>query len=265
MDISTIIGFGVGFIVLLLGMATGGGIGVFWDLASVYITIGGSLCAMLINFPLPQFIRAIKAVKWAFFSRHYSAQEVINKLVGYAEKARREGLLALEDELENADEFLRKGIQLVVDGTDPELVKNILEIEISFVENRHQTNRSFFEAWGALAPAFGMIGTLIGLIQMLRELDNPSTIGAGMAKALVTTFYGSVMANLVFLPIAGKLKLRSEEEVIIRQVMVEGILSIQAGENPRIVEEKLKSFLPPVEREGVDHRRRREEGMGVNA
>jgi chemotaxis protein MotA len=154
---------------------------------------------------------------------------------------------------------------LVVDGTDPELVKNILEIEISFVENRHQTNRSFFEAWGALAPAFGMIGTLIGLIQMLRELDNPSTIGAGMAKALVTTFYGSVMANLVFLPIAGKLKLRSEEEVIIRQVMVEGILSIQAGENPRIVEEKLKSFLPPVEREGVDHRRRREEGMGVNA
>jgi chemotaxis protein MotA len=265
MDIATLIGFGVGLVVIIMGMATGGSMGAFWDVASIYITIGGSLCAMLINYPLPQFVRALKSIKWAFFSRHLSAQEVISKLVGYAEKARREGLLALEDELENADEFLRKGIQLVVDGTDPELVKNILEIEISFVENRHQTNRAFFESWGALAPAYGMLGTLIGLIQMLRELDNPSTIGAGMAKALVTTFYGSFMANFIFLPISGKLKLRSEEEVIIRQVMVEGILSIQAGENPRIVEEKLKSFLPPIEREDVNRRRSREEGIGVNA
>lgn len=265
MDISTILGLVSGVILLIIGMATDGSVAAFWDLSSIFITIGGSFAAMLVNFPLSQFGRAIKAVKWAFFTRHYSAPEVISRLVGYAEKARREGLLALEDELENADEFLRKGIQLVVDGTDPELVKNILEIEISFVENRHQTNRAFFESWGALAPSFGMIGTLIGLIQMLRNLQDPNSIGSGMAKALVTTFYGSVMANLVFLPLAGKLRIRSEEEIIIRQVMVEGILSIQAGENPRIVEEKLKSFLPPMEREGLDRRKSREEGMGVNA
>jgi|SRR5690554_766850 len=265
MDVSTTLGLVSGFILLMIGMATGGSLAIFWSPASIAITLGGSFAAMMVNFPLSHFVKAVKAVKWAFFSQQYSPQEVISRLVGFAEKARREGLLALEDELENADEFLRKGIQLVVDGTDPELVKNILEIEISFVENRHQTNRSFFESWGALAPSFGMIGTLIGLIQMLRNLSDPSSIGSGMATALITTFYGTVFANLVFLPLAGKLRLRSEEELIVRQVMVEGILSIQAGENPRIVEEKLKSFLPPVEREGINRRRNREEGMGVDA
>ncbi len=269
MDLSTIIGLLAGIILLGLGMATGGSLRIFWDLPSIYITLGGSLAAMLVHFPLSQFTKAWKEARWAFFTRTYSPQEIINSLVGYAEKARREGLLALEDEVAEADDFLKKGIQLVVDGTDPELVRSILDIEISFLENRHQSNRMFFESWGALAPAFGMAGTLIGLIQMLRGMgENLDAIGPGMAVALITTLYGVILANLVFIPIAGKLKIRSEEEVIIRQVMVEGILSIQAGENPRIVEEKLKSFLAPDERAGVGRERRRErlgEGVGINA
>lgn len=265
MDLSTFIGLVGGLILLAYGMTGEGSLSIFWNVPSIAITIGGSLAAMFVNFPLSQFVKAWKGVKWAFFTRLYSPQEIIGVLVGYAEKARREGLLALEEEVADADQFLQKGIQLVVDGTDPELVKNILEIEISFLESRHKTTRAFFENWGALAPAFGMIGTLIGLIKMLRNLDDPSKIGPGMAVALITTFYGVVFANLILLPLAGKLALRSEEEIFLRQLMVEGILSIQAGENPRIVEEKLKAFLPPAERAGVNRRWRREEGTEINA
>lgn len=264
MDRSTIIGLVGGLLLLLIGMSGGGTMSVFWDLPSIWITIGGSLGAMLVNFPFEQFKNAWKAVRWAFFSRHYSPEHTIEILVSYAEKARREGLLALEDELTEDDAFLQKGIQLVVDGTDPELVKNILEIEISFLENRHKNNRAFFESWGASAPAFGMVGTLIGLIKMLRNLDDPSAIGPGMAVALVTTFYGVVLANLILIPIAGKLAIRSEEETLVRLIMVEGILSIQAGENPRIVEEKLKSFLPPAARAGISRARQRDERMETN-
>ena len=143
------------------------------------------------------------------------------------------------------DEFLKKGIQLVVDGTDPDLVRDILEIELSFLEDRHRLGKDVFEALGTFAPAFGMIGTLIGLIQMLANLDDPSSIGSGMAIALLTTFYGALMANFLFLPMAGKLSVRNNEEMLIRQVIVEGVLAIQNGENPRIVQEKLKSFFPP--------------------
>ena len=171
--------------------------------------------------------------------------------------------MALEEEIESSsDEFLKKGIQLVVDGTDPELVKNILEIEIGFMEERHNENKAFWEAWGGLAPSFGLIGTVIGLIKMLGSLEDPSTIGPAMAVALLTTLYGAVLGYMIFNPIAAKLGLRTDEEVMIRQVMIEGILSVQAGENPRIVEEKLKSFLPPSKRDYV--RRERPEGVTVN-
>ena len=169
-----------------LGMASGGSLAIFWDAPSVAITLGGSLAAMLINFPLNQFVKAWKAVRWAFFDRTFSPEKIINSLVAYAEKARREGLLALEDEVSNEDEFLKKGIQLVVDGTDPELVKNIMEIEIAFLENRHRSNQMFFETWGSVAPSFGMAGTLIGLIQMLRSMgEDLSALGPAMAVALL--------------------------------------------------------------------------------
>lgn len=266
MDLATVIGVVGGTILILLG-CSGGSLNTlmgFLSLSSVYITIGGSLAAMLINFPFDRFVKAFKSVRWAFFTRTYSLEDIINTLVRYAEKARREGLLALEDEItDSSDEFLKKGIQLVVDGTDPELVKNILEIEIGFLEERHNENKAFWESWGALAPSFGLIGTVIGLIQMLRSLDDPSAVGPGMAVALLTTLYGALMAYFLFNPIAAKLGIRSEEEIMIRQVMVEGILSVQAGENPRIVEEKLKSFLPPTQRHRVG--RDRTEGVGLNA
>lgn len=266
MDLATLIGILAGIILLLSGMGSGGSLSAFFDLPSVFITIGGSSAAMMINFPFSQFISAFKSVRWAFFARPLSIAEIINTLVTFAEKARREGLLALEDEAqETGDAFLQKGIQLVVDGTDPELVKDILEIELSFQEERHKANKGFFEAWGALAPSFGMIGTVIGLIKMLRNLSDAASIGPAMAVALITTFYGAVLANFLLLPIAGKLSIRSGEEVLMRQIMIEGILSIQAGENPRIVEEKLKSFLPPKEREVVQRRKNGAEEVATNA
>jgi chemotaxis protein MotA len=269
MDLSTVVGLVAGVLLLGIGMASGGSLAIFWDPPSIAITIGGSLAAMMINFPLSQFVKAWRAVRWAFFDRTFSPERIINSLVGFAEKARREGLLALEDDVSDEDAFLKKGIQLVVDGTDPELVKSIMDIEISFLENRHRSNQMFFETWGSVAPAFGMAGTLIGLIQMLRSMgEDLGALGPAMAVALITTLYGVILAYLIFIPLAGKLKIRSSEEIIIRQVMVEGILSIQAGENPRIVEEKLKSFLAPAQREGVGRQRRQEgldqQGVGVN-
>lgn len=266
MDIATIIGLVAGSLLIMIGCSGGNlsNLSGFFNLNSFFITMGGSLAAMFINFPLARFSKAIKSLYWTFFAQNYSQEGIINTMVAYAEKARREGLLALEDEVATStDEFLKKGIQLVVDGTDPELVKSILEIEIAFLEERHRENRVFFETWGNLSPSFGLMGTVIGLIQMLGNLDDPTSIGPAMAVALLTTLYGALMAYLVFNPLAAKLGIRSDEEVLIRQVMVEGILSVQAGENPRIVEEKLKSFLPPSRRAGVRRERIREEGVGA--
>lgn len=250
MDLATLVGIVAGSFLLLWGMASGAqgvaGLKLFADFPSVIIVIGGSFAAVLINFPLAQVLSTAKVVKNVFSSKSQDPNNIIGTMVSFAEKARREGLLTLEDEAsELEDEFLKKGIQLVVDGTDPDLVRDILEIELAFLEDRHKLGKQVFEAFGAFAPAFGMIGTLIGLIQMLANLDDPSSIGSGMAIALLTTFYGALMANFIFLPMAGKLGVRSGEEMLIRQVIVEGVLAIQNGENPRIVQEKLKSFFPP--------------------
>jgi chemotaxis protein MotA len=236
----------------------GGSPQAFISVSSFMITIGGTMAATLINYPLHQMLGVMRVVKKAFVNHGPEPAEVITTLVRFAEKARREGLLALEEDGTNlGDPFLRKGIQLVVDGTDATLVRSILETELSFLEDRHRLGAGMFETMGALAPAFGMIGTLIGLIQMLRNLDKPEHIGPGMAVALVTTFYGALMSNLFFLPVAGKLRVRSADEVLLKEVMVEGILSIQAGDNPRIVEEKLKAFLAPKLRASVKGRQRK--------
>jgi len=223
------------------------------------IVAGGTLAATLISYPLKNVVGVFGVLKKAFFNKMQDPTEIINILVRFAEKARREGLLALEMDAEEIDDkFLQKGIQLVVDGTDPELVKSILETELVFLEERHRAGRAIFETMGQLSPAFGMIGTLIGLIQMLGSLNDPGAIGPGMATALITTFYGSLMANLIFNPIAEKLRVRTAEEVLLREVMIEGILSIQAGENPRIVEEKMKVFLAPRLRENISFTRERQ-------
>jgi len=250
MDLATLVGIVVGSVLLLWGMSSGAqgvaGLKLFADFPSVLIVIGGSFAAVLINFPLSQVLSTSKVVRNVFSAKSQDPNNIIGTMVSFAEKARREGLLTLEDEAsELEDEFLKKGIQLVVDGTDPDLVRDILEIELAFLEDRHKLGKQVFESLGAFAPAFGMIGTLIGLIQMLANLDDPSSIGSGMAIALLTTFYGALMANFLFLPMAGKLAVRSGEEMLIRQVIVEGVLAIQNGENPRIVQEKLKSFFAP--------------------
>ena len=246
MDIATMVGLIAGGFLILWGMSNGGSLALFYDLPSVAIVLGGGTASVLISFPLNQVIGAFKVARNAFMPQTHDPAEVVGTIVTFAEKARREGLLTLEEDAASLDnEFLQKAIGLVVDGTDPELVRDILEFELSFLEDRHKLGKDIFDQLGFYFPAFGMLGTLIGLIAMLSSLDDPSAIGAGMATALITTFYGSILANFVVLPIAKKLSIRSQEEVLIRQVIVEGVISIQSGENPRIVQEKLKAFFPP--------------------
>ena len=254
MDKGSIIGVILGNVLIIGAIMIGGPLGSFVSPSSMMIVMGGTIAATLINFNLSQVVGSIKIFKIAFLSDvNEEPKEVINNIVLFAEKARREGLLALEAEAESLnDAFMKKGVELIVDGTDAELVREILETELSFLEERHKVGASIFESMGASAPAFGMVGTLIGLILMLGSLDDPSSIGPGMATALITTLYGSFMANLFFIPIAGKLKVKSGEEILNKQLVIEGILSIQAGENPRIVAEKMKAFLSPAGRKSFD-------------
>jgi len=240
-------------VVVLWGMIMGGDAGQFVDIPSILIVIGGTFGCTLVANPLERTKIIGKIVKNAFVNEQIDMIGLIQTLVSFAEKARREGLLALEEDASQLDdEFMRKSIQLVVDGTDPELVKSILDTEIGILEDRHSNNKGYFDSIAELGPAFGMLGTLIGLIQMLANLDDPSALGPGMAVALVTTFYGSVIANMFAIPLGKKLAQNSNREVMCRELMVEGILSIQAGENPRIVEEKLKVFLSPAMRKTLD-------------
>ncbi|AZO94047.1 MotA/TolQ/ExbB proton channel family protein [Halocella sp. SP3-1] len=244
MDLATLIGIIFGVTLLGGAIVMDGNAIIFYNLRSILIVIGGTLAGTMISYSLGELLKIPALVRIAFQTHQLDSDEIIDLMVGFAEKARREGLLALEQDVVNInDDFLQKGIQLVVDGTDPELVRNIMETKLTFLEERHGKGRSIMATMGQLAPAFGMIGTLIGLIQMLSELDDPSKLGGGMAVALITTLYGALLANLLFIPLAGKLKERSEDEILTKEVIIEGVLSIQAGENPRIVDEKLRAFL----------------------
>ncbi|MFW5784065.1 MAG: motility protein A [Spirochaetota bacterium] len=252
MDLGTIIGIASGFALVLLTIITGGaGIGNYVSLQSVLVVVGGSFAAMLVANPLARMLGIVKYIRIALRSPDWQEEKIISDLVAFSERARREGLLALEDNLDEVeDEFMRKGIQLVVDGTDPDIIKSILYHDLNEVQSRHESGIRIFEDWGKIAPAFGMIGTLIGLIQMLVNLGgDAAVIGAGMAVALITTFYGSLFANLVLIPLKTKLEDRDKEETRVKEIVIEGILSIQSGDNPRILLEKLISFLPPTQRE----------------
>lgn len=259
-DISTVIGLisGIGFVVVSIFWG-GGNIGGFMDTASVFIVFGGVIASMLISYPLPKLIEGLKTIKYTFTKKEIDPTEVITKINDLALAARKEGLLALEEIAQNMDDaFLQKGILLIVDGTDAELLRNILETEIAFVETRHKDNQKVWDSIAELGPAWGMIGTLIGLIIMLDQLSDPSTLGPKMAVALITTFYGSMLANFIATPISNKLKLNSDDEILHKQVMVEGLLSIQAGENPRVIEEKLKAFLSPSMRKVFENKTKNE-------
>ena len=256
MDIISLVGFVMcwGFFVLALGIAANWNfvaMGMFIDGASIMIVFGMTIMAVLCAAPLKVFLSAMKAQKIIFMPPSLDPAAGINKIVELANIARKEGVLALEDSASNMDdEFLKKGVMLIVDGTAPELVKNIMETEMAYIEERHSNTASVFDSIAAYAPAFGMCGTLIGLILMLADMD-PETLGQQMAVAFITTLYGALMANAYANPFGTKLKKISQEEILLKTVMVEGMLSIQAGENPRIIEEKLKSFLSPVVRSAV--------------
>ncbi len=256
MDIATFIGLITGVALILWAIMSQGNVRAFVDGPSVAIVLGGSVASALISFPLNNVLGVIQVIKKAFFVKPQSPLALIRDLVGYAEIARRDGILALENLTgEMKDPFVVTGIQMAVDGTDPNLIEQIMEAELSAVSSRHAAGKALFDSIGKYGPAFGMIGTLVGLVSMLGNMSDPDTIGPAMAVALLTTLYGSLLANLVALPMADKLAARSKEEMLLKEIVIQAVMAIQSGDNPRVVEQKLKSFLPHrMRRAGGDQR-----------
>lgn len=249
MDLATLLGMIVSFGLIGAAIAGGGSPLTFIDSASMLIVFGGTIGATLTHYPLSTALSVGKVVRKTLVGKTPSTTGILDQFTDFANRARREGILSLEPIINSlADPYLKKGLQLTVDGLEPESIQAIMEAEINSVEGRHETGIELLSALGAYAPALGMIGTVIGLVQMLQTMSDPSTIGPAMAVALITTFYGAVLANLVFLPMVGKLKHRSKEEILIMEMQMEGVLGISRGENPRIIQEKLSSFQPPKER-----------------
>ncbi|MBU0698782.1 MAG: MotA/TolQ/ExbB proton channel family protein [Pseudomonadota bacterium] len=250
MDIATVVGVISAFGLVLIAIFMGSGLSLFFNVPSLMIVVGGTLGVTMINYPLKEVLGVIKVVQKTLFTKAISVKELIERFVGFANKTRREGILALESEIKMVqDDFLKKGVQLSIDGLEPQEIKDILDTELDFIKNRHQLGAEVFTTMGTYAPAMGMIGTLIGLVQMLQSMDDPSTIGPAMAVALLTTFYGSIMANIMCMPIAGKLRTRSKEEMLTKEMTIQGILSLSNGDNPRVLKQKLLAFIPPNQRE----------------
>lgn len=237
----------IGVVLIIWAIYQGGSIGGFIDVPSLIITLVGSFCALLISFPFSE-IRKLPVVFMKLISAPAEDKnKLIEQFTSLSRLSRSQGILALEQQLSQIDNaILRDGLQMAVDGMDPADIKSILEIKVDNLEARHGVGQAIFIKWGELAPAFGMIGTLIGLINMLSQLNDPSTIGSGMAVALITTFYGSFFANLLFIPIATNLKMQTEAELEVCEMIIEGVLSIQAGQNPRTIEQKLNGYLHNV-------------------
>ena len=253
MDITTLIGILVAFGLVIVSIMTGGTFTWFINYPSLMIVVGGTMGATLLAYPLSEVMSVFKVAKHVFLHQSKSVQNLIALLVDFAKKARREGILSFESQLKDIDDpFMVKGLQLAIDGMESNAIEEILTTEIQYIEERHKLGAEIFSTMGTFAPAVGMLGTIIGLVQMLMQMEDPSQIGAPMAVALLTTFYGTLLANLLFLPIAGKLKTRSKQEILISQMVMEGIISIQSGDNHRIVEQKLKAFIAPKARESTE-------------
>ncbi|MBW1739605.1 MAG: MotA/TolQ/ExbB proton channel family protein [Deltaproteobacteria bacterium] len=249
MDIATVLGIVSAFGLVIMAIFMGGGIKLFINVPSLMIVIGGTMGATMINYPLKEVLSVFQIVRNAFFKKGMSGKDIIKQFIDFSTKARREGILSLESDIKKVDEdFIKKGVQLSIDGLEPQAIREILETEIMFIQDRHRKGAEIFTTMGTFSPALGMVGTLIGLVQMLQTLSDPNSIGPAMAVALLTTFYGSIMANIVCLPIAGKLRTRSSEELMLKDMIIEGVICLSNGENPRIVEQKLVVFLPPNER-----------------
>ncbi len=247
MDIGTIAGLLVGIILIVISIFLGGSLGAFINIPSILIVGGGTLATCFIRFTLSDVINSISVAMNAFFTKSQSSEEIIKELVSLSNIARKEGLLKLEKQPVN-DPFLKKAIMYCVDGHEANFIQEVLDKEIELTLDRHGLGQGIFQSVGDAAPAFGMIGTLIGLVNMLGNMKDPSSIGPSMAVALLTTLYGAIMANLFALPIADKLKRRSQEEELNKKLVVEGVLGLQKGLNPRVLDELLKTFLPPKQR-----------------
>lgn len=250
MDLGTLGGIALGLLLIIGTMVAGGSLTAFIHIPSMAVTMGGTAAAVLINFPLAKVKAVFAVTRKTINAGQLDLTPWYSVIVEMATIARRDGILALEERLATVDDdFLKRGLQMIVDGNPPEVVESILDKEIDNMEDRHMIGHAIFKNMGNYAPAFGMIGTLMGLVQMLRNLDDPSQIGAGMAVALLTTFYGAFYANLFCLPLQGKLEQRTAEEVQLKRMLLTGILSIHAGDSPRIVGDKLLVYLNPSDRE----------------
>ncbi len=250
MDLGTVIGLALAGAAIAAGSVLGGGdIPSLINMPSIMVVFGGTLGAAIISFPLARILKLHSVILKSVFSKSADPVETIADLVKYAEVARREGILSLENLIEEMkDPFIVRGVKMAVDGTDPELIRTIMDTELEALMERHAQGKQMLDTIGRYAPAFGMIGTLMGLIFMLKNMDDPSKIGPGMAVALITTLYGAMIANIVTGPLGDKLAARDAEEVLVKTIIVAGVMSIQSGDNPRVVESKLLTYLPPGRR-----------------
>ena len=249
MDAATVFGFVTGMSMIIMAMIYGGDALPLMQLPSLLITLGGTFAAVLIHFPLKKVFASFGIARNCFVTTLPEPSEVIARFRNLAAQVRREGSLSLESQAgSDTDSFMRVGLEMIVNGESKEMLKAALERELAAIEQRHAAGRRLFEMMGSAAPAWGMIGTLIGLMQMMRSLDDPRQIGSGLAMALSTTLYGAVFANLFCIPLAGKLEARHAEEFVVRQVMTEGFLALLEENTPNVLEERLRAWVPPNER-----------------
>lgn len=251
MDLATVLGIIIAFGALFGPILMAGTLGLYLHVPSFLIVVVGAIGATLASYSLSDSLNLFSVTKNAIFTKSLDLGRVIDNIVDLGEKARREGILALEREMGRIDDpFMKKAIQLAVDGNEPEVIETVMQTEIENLEARHKVGRSMYDALANYGPAYGMAATVIGLIAMLEALDDPSNIGAGMALALITTFYGSVLANAIAIPLSTKLALRSKEEVLVKNMILFGVLSIHSGDNPRVTRDKLETFVAPKYRKG---------------
>jgi chemotaxis protein MotA len=249
LDLATLLGLILGIAIVAAAIVVGGDVVAYLNLQSILIVLGGASCATMAAFPMRRLRQFPLVVRKTLLSRAVDPNQIISQIVELAEVARRDGILALESLADDLDDaFLVRGIQMAVDGSDPDVIQAIMETELENLVERHESGRALLESLGKYAPAFGMIGTLIGLVAMLENMKDPTRIGAGMAAALITTLYGALLANIVFLPLADKLAQRTAEEVLAKTITIHGVMAIQSGDNPRNVLIKLMTFVPPARR-----------------
>lgn len=252
MDIGTLIGIVVSFGLMVWAIMYGGPLSIFIDIPSIAIVVGGSFGVALINYPLGDILGTVGVIKKTILIKEPDTNKLIGQMLDFSSKARKGGILSLQDQIDSIeDQFLVKALQMAVDGQEPSELKAILTTEVDNLAARHNYGSEILNTLGAIGPAMGMIGTLIGLVQMLQNMSDPAAIGPAMAVALLTTFYGAILANILFIPMAGKLKARSKTEVLQKTVIIEGMESILSGENPRVMEQRLHTYLAPKKRTSV--------------